>query len=87
MEQSHDSLLEVPSLVCVCVIFSFTGVWNLNLKNHHKWVSSQQMEKETLHEDLATDGVSMKAGGDSLGNRILYGVTVNKIRRLTVISP
>lgn len=45
------------------------------------------MEKETLHEDLATDGVSMKAGGDSLGNRILYGVTVNKIRRLTVISP
>lgn len=45
------------------------------------------MEKETLHEDLATGGVSMKAGGDSLGNRILYGVTVNKIRRLTVISP
>ena len=61
----------------MCVIFSFTRVWNLNLKNHHKWVSSQQMEKETLHEDLATDGVSMKAGGDSLGNRILYGVTVN----------
>ena len=65
-QSSHVTACQKCLLESVCVTFSFTGAWNLTLKNHHKWVSfSRQVEKETLHEDLATGGISKKAGGDS----------------------